>query len=267
MFKDVITMVKNSRGCYILDTVKGCSFCKNTIGGCYGDCYANNIASRYKMDFSNPVNRMFIEDKGEQIYFDDYGNNHHESSLVKAISRIEMPFVRIGEMGDPSEDWNHTVEICKSISIAKKPIVIITKHWKVLSDENLESLSKLNVIINTSISAMDSESNTIYRLEQFNRIKNYLKSILRIVSCDFNLKNETGFELSKKQDQLFSIGKGNIVDTVFRPSKNNYYVLNDIINTKKVKFLKASVLVSMHNDNCFLGFCSECPDMCGVTNR
>ena len=40
-YKPVITLTKNKRGIWDLDTVKGCkSGIDNNPNGCYGDCYA-----------------------------------------------------------------------------------------------------------------------------------------------------------------------------------------------------------------------------------
>ena len=62
-FKDKITFIKNNRGCFILDTIKGCSGCnKERPKGCYDDCYAYNITSRYKqVDFTVPIKRKINE--------------------------------------------------------------------------------------------------------------------------------------------------------------------------------------------------------------
>jgi hypothetical protein len=261
-FKDKITLNKNSRGCYILDTVKGCSCLNKKEKGCYDDCYANNIASRYGFDFSKIAKRNFYREETEQLYFLDFYDSKHEDKIIEQIKNIKMPFVRIGEMGDPSEDWQHTINICKLIYKSEKPIVIITKHWNILTDEQLEEIKDLNIIINTSISALDNDDEIETRLNQYNRIKKYCNSILRIVSCDFNLENNEGKLRSIIQRELFKNDK--IIDTVFRPNKNNQLVKNKIINVEKVKFLKSEMLASVYNKNTYFGECKKCPEMCGV---
>ena len=165
-------------------------------------------------------------------------------------------------MGDPSEDWQHTIDVCKIISKSEKPIVIITKHWNILTNEQLEEIKELNICINTSISALDNDDEIGTRLNQYNRLKKYCKSVLRIVSCDFNLKNHEGYLRSKIQKELFK--NENVIDTIFRPSKNNPLILNKIINVEKVKFLKSEVLTSIFNKNTYLGDCNNCPDLCGT---
>jgi hypothetical protein len=260
-FKDKITLARNSRGCFILDTIKGCSGCtKERPLGCYGNCYAQAIASRYRLDFNNPIRRDFERDNQPSLFgFDD---TKHESKIVKAISNIDMPFVRMGEMGDPSEDWEHTIKVCKIIALAGKPIVIITKHWKQIPKELYATISKLDLYINTSISAMDTEGEIVHRLIEYEKLKDYCKSILRVVSCDFNASNIEGARMSCIQERLFA--KDNIINTVFRPNANNPLVLGGVIKTKMIRFLGASMLASMFDKDSFLGYCKECPDMCGT---
>lgn len=257
-----ITLIKNERGCYILDTIKGCSICgKSKPLGCYDNCYAKNIASRYGFDFSHIVKRDFEKDNS-QIYFNGFTDTKHESKIIKELKTIDMQFVRIGEMGDPSESWDHTINVCKTISIAKKKIVIITKHWNAIPENIMQDISKLDLCINTSISALDSDSEIEYRLSQYNRLKNVCNSVLRIVSCDFNLENTEGIRRNKIQERLFNNEK--TLDTVFRPSSNNKLVTSGIIKAEKVKFLKGKVLASMYNKNAYFGKCDKCHDMCGV---
>jgi hypothetical protein len=261
LFKEKLTLNKNGRGCYILDTVKGCSITAEKPKGCYNDCYAKNISSRYGFDFKNPVIRCFERDK-EQLYLLDFYDTKHENEIIKKIKYSDAKFIRIGEMGDPSEDWKHTLNICKIISEAKKPIVIITKHWKTIQKELLKEVEKLNLTINTSISALDNDEEIEHRLNQYNRLKNYCNSVLRIVSCDFNLENHEGKLRSIMQKELFK--NENIIDTVFRPSVNNPFVIDKVINVKKVKFLKSNVLASVYNDKTYLGSCENCPEKCGL---
>lgn len=261
-YLEKITLNKNNRGCYILDTVKGCPGGHLYGGrGCYGDCYAQNIAARYGFNFTQPVNRQFTQDT-KQIYLFDFHDTRHENEIIRAIEKMDMPFVRIGEMGDPSGDWGHTVNICKIIAQTKKPIVIITKHWASIPDSFLGDISKLNICVNTSVSALDNEEQLEHRLTQYERLRGVCKSVLRVVSCDFNKGNLDGVDRDIIQKELFKMGP--CIDTVFRPSSNNYFVAKNIINTKKVRFLKSTVLASVHNDNTYMGDCRNCPDMCGI---
>jgi len=255
IFKDKITLIKNNRGCYILDTIKGC------LKNCYNDCYAKNIVSRYGFDFSKIIKRDFYRNK-EQLYLFNFYDNKHEQQIINQIKNKNVQFVRIGETGDPSLNWKHTINICKIISVANKPIIIITKHLKPIPNYLLKQIKNLKLYINTSISALDDDYEREYRLEQFNKLKNYCNSILRIVSCDFNKKNKIGHLKSIVQDNLFKHEK--IIDTVFRPNIKNPLVLNKVIKIKKVKFLNGFVYASIFNKNVYLGNCINCIEKCGI---
>lgn len=253
-----ITLIKNARGCWDFDTSKGCAYgMANNTNGCYGDCYAARSYKRHRYDFSKTVLRGF---KSE----------HHKHTIIAQINNIDMPFVRIGVTGDPSENWDHTLNICTAISqcnmvlysIYKKAIVIITKHWNNLTYKQLKILSNIDVIVNTSVSALDKPSLLNNRLIQYNRLKKYCKSVLRIVSCDFNLHNHIGKELNLIQTELFN--NDNVLDTILRVSNDNELVLKGVINTEKRKFLGTLCNASVHNKSTYFGKCSVCPEMCGL---
>lgn len=259
-YKDIISLSKNERGIWDLDTIKGCeSGLLENSKGCYNDCYSYKTAKRYGIDFSKSIERKFE-------------NETHRNLIVKQIEKIDMPFIRIGCSGDPSENWEHTINIIKQIKensqlslfdiSSKKQIVIITRHWKTLTDNQLNELKKYNICINTSVSALDNERLINKSLNEYNRLKPYCKSILRIVSCDFNEQNETGKTMAEIQRKLFK--NENTIDTVFRPSSKNEFVLNEIINVKKMGFMKSKALVSKYNKKTFLGKCNNCLEMCGL---
>jgi len=261
-FLSKITLNKNGRGCYILDTVKGCQVCRDEKPmGCYDNCYALNIANRYQWDFGETTKREFTKEKNQCFLF-DVSDQDHLGKIIKEIKNIDMPFVRIGEMGDPSYDWEHTLDVCQKISIAKKPIVIITKHWKKLTQEHLDIIKKLDICINTSISALDENHEIHDRLIEYERLKQYCKSVLRVVTCDFNTNNKKGIDRQIMQE--FLLRHDNILETVFRPSKENSLVLDGVINVGKVKFLGTTQLASMRTKNQYIGYCNTCPDMCGI---
>lgn len=261
-FLEKITLSKNSRGCYILDTVKGCLVCgKDKPLGCYGNCYALQIAKRYKLDFTHTVKRGFSREC-DQLYLFDASDQEHIGDIVHQIRNIDMPFIRIGEMGDPSYNWEHTINVCEILSIADKPIVIITKHWEVLTDNLLEKMQKLNICVNTSISALDSKQEIAHRLNQYHRLKKFCKSVLRVVTCDFNTSIKDGIEKNELQNELLVNSK--VIDTVFRPDKKNMYIESGLIRAESVKFLGSKCLVSMHDKSTFIGYCNDCPDMCGI---
>jgi hypothetical protein len=259
-YKEIISLSKNGRGIWDLDTIKGCkSGLLENQKGCYSDCYALKTAKRYGIDFSKSIERKFE-------------NEQHRKYIVNQIEKIDMPFIRIGCSGDPSENWQHTINIIKQIKessqlslfdiSSKKQIVIITRHWNILTDEQLKEILKYNICINTSVSALDNDNLINKSLEQYNRIKPFCKSVLRIVSCDFNEENEQGKIKAEIQRKLF---KNELtIDTVFRPSKSNQFVIDGVINTKKMGFMKSKALVSKYNKKAFLGKCENCLEMCGI---
>jgi len=260
VYKGIISLSKNGRGIWDLDTIKGCeSGIVENKNGCYSDCYALKTAKRYGIDFSKSIERNFT-------------NEAHRNKIVKQIEKIDMDFIRIGCAGDPSENWEHTFKIIKQIRessqlalfdiSSKKQIVIITRHWKLLTENQLEEIKKYNICINTSISALDKKKEIKKALTQYNRLKKYCKSVLRVVTCDFNLKNKIGRKKSIIQNNLLK--NENIIDTVFRPSIKNEFVLNEIINVKKMAFMKSKTLVSKFNKKAFLGKCDNCLEMCGL---
>ena len=249
-YSNKISITKNSRGIYSLDTSIGCaSGMNNEDGGCYNDCYAAKSAKLYGYDFSKTILRSFINEK-------------HRIKVVSQINKIKLDFIRIGTSGDPSENWEHTISIMKQIDMCNKQIVIITKHWTNLSNEQLEYLGTINVCINTSVSALDKPQLLSNSIDQYNILKKYCKSILRIVSCDFNLSNEIGNKLSIIQHELFK--NDDIIDTILRLNRKNELIKNGIVNVKESTFLGKKALISKFNRNTYFGKCSNCHEMCGV---
>jgi hypothetical protein len=245
-----ITLTRNSRGIYSLDTVMGCaSGMANEPGGCYGDCYSANAARRYGRDFSVNVLRYFESEA-------------HRRSIVARINRIRLDFVRIGSSGDPSEDWAHTVNILRGIDKCNRQIVIITRHWHTLTNEQLAYFGTINVVVNTSVSALDKPHVRDHCVAQYERMKPYCKSILRVVSCDFNINNERGHLMARAQSELFKHDA--TIDTVFRPSKRNPLVTDGVVNVARSRFMDGVSLVSKHNPSAYMGKCSTCHEMCGL---
>lgn len=258
-YSNIITLNKNSRGVYSIDPSIGCtSGMDGNKTGCYDDCYAARIARIYGYNFSKTIYRDFI-------------NASHIEQIKRQIKKVKLPFIRMGTMGDPSENWEHTIKICEALQsekqlelfeLKRKEIVIITKHWQNLTDKQLERIKALKICINTSISVLDNSDLLENSLVQFERIKPYCRSILRLVSCDFNKENTKGLEHSIKQQEIFD--NYNVIDTVFRVSLNNKLVKDGIINVHKTKFLGKNTNVSKFNKKTYFGKCDNCREMCGV---
>lgn len=259
-YKNIISLSKNERGIWDLDTIKGCeSGLIENPKGCYNDCYAYKTAKRYGINFGKSIER-------------DFENELHKNSIVRQMEKIDMPFIRIGCSGDPSENWEHTINIINKIRTSsqlslfdvssKKQIVIITRHWNVLTDNQLKELSSFNICVNTSVSALDNDRLIEKSVHQYERLKPYCKSVLRVVTCDFNYQTSEGKIKAELQRKLLK--NENVIDTVFRPSKNNIFVTSNLIKVKKMAFMKSMALVSKYNKKTFIGKCSNCLEMCGV---
>jgi hypothetical protein len=252
-YNNIITLTKNFRGVYGLDTSKGCFYgMSENKKGCYGECYAAKSAKTYGKYFNNSVLRIFKDVE-------------HVNFIRNQLYNIDMPFFRIGVFGDPSENWAHTLKIVNIVS-GIKPIVIVTKHWNTLTKNQLNELLKYDVCVNTSISALDKSEFIKHRLNQYNTLKNYCKSVLRVVTCKFNINNLQGLIFNETQKKL--LNNEYVIDNVLRVGLGNYLVKMGIINVEKKNFLSKDAYFSQSNKSTFTGSCKDCPDMCGIyTNK
>lgn len=263
LYSDKISLTENDRGVFSIDPIMGCaSGLKINKSGCYSDCYSAKSAKLYGYDFSKNVKRYF---KSRKHYYE----------IINQIKSIDLPFIRMGSSGDPSEDWEHTIQICEQLynglnntqleidgTLSKSvEIVIITKHWYNLTDNQLCRIAKMNICINTYVSAIDYIELLNNRLQQYNKLKRFCKSILRVVSFDFNKTNDLGLQYSLIQEFLFK--NDHVIDTVFRSSKHNPLVKDGIINVHKTKFLGKNALISKYNKKTYFGSCKNCLEMCG----
>lgn len=249
-YSNKIALLNNARGVWSLDPIIGCaSGTALDRRGCYNECYAARSARKYGYDFSRSILRGFDNEK-------------HRLAIVKKIRSINMPFVRMGTSGDPSENWAHTLSIIEAIKDAGKPVVIITKHWQNMTVAQLKQIANYDICVNTSVSAMDSAGQRKQAMRQYKRLKSYCKSILRIVSCEFNTENKIGAKLEKIQGDLFAhVGA---IDTVFRCSKNHALGVAGVIKIRETKFLGKKCIVSKRNPKAYFGKCGTCQEMCGV---
>ena len=253
-YSSVITVTKNGKGVIDVDTVKGCSLGMQAYpgGGCYDECYAYKIATRYGFDFTKSVSRKFVD-------------REHLNTITRLLNSYDTTWYRIGTTGDPSYDWNNTIVVCNALRHTMKIPVIVTKHWIKLKDEQINKLKHLGVIFNTSTSGMDTDNEIEYRVEQIKRLKQLgIKSINRVVTCNYG-NSDWARSCVKKQNYLLSITP--IIDNPFRCSNTNFHVKNgDIILTnKQFSVGGGGKLVSLHRDDIYLGTCYNCPDQCGVT--
>jgi len=248
-YTNKISLVQNNRGVWDLDPFKGCEDgINNNSKGCYGLCYAYKIAKFRGYNFGKTVYRYFETDRS-------LGNILKKISQSSFIKGVQPPLVRIGVMCDPSFDWEHTLNIIEKIKLYNSKIVVITKHWKELKENQLYRLKGL--YINTSISALDTEIQIKHRLGWYNKLKKHCHSILRVNTADFNDKN-----LKKIQNKL--LNNKNVINNLLRIPKNHKLIKNKIINVEKRQFLTSNVLTSKYNKDVHFGYCVNCPDKCGI---
>lgn len=249
-YKDELTVDVNDKGVLDMDTVKGCALgLKDNPAGCWGLCYAKKVADFRGLDFGISVSRRI---KGLA----------HANKLAKIIKSYPLGFVRIGTMGDPCHAWEHTLNVCKWLRGCGKTPIIVTKHWVRATDEVLKGMGEAGVIFNTSISAMDTDEHLAYRLGEFNRYKNFGKSILRIVSCNFNRENPEGKRMGEIQDGLFK--QDRVLDTPLRCTTQYPLVVKGIIKIAKEMDLHSEVYMSKWNKEAHTGDCQHCKELCGV---
>jgi hypothetical protein len=141
--------------------------------------------------------------------------------------------------------------------------VIVTKHWLTLTDEHIATLKLMCAVVNTSISAMDTDAEMRHRLDQHNRLNALgLRSVLRIVTCEYG-HTEWARMCKEKQEFLMSLGKH--IDNPLLARKTNPHVLNgDILMSRQNDSVGGGKMVSLHSASVHLGTCEKCPDQCGA---
>ena len=252
LYHDSITASVNAKGCMDVDTVKGCSEGMTAEpGGCYGECYAAKIATRYGIDFSTSVPRGFVD------------RWQHRDILVRQLRAHPLTWYRIGVMGDPSHAWNHTLAVIRNLRTGERTAVIVTKHWRPLSDDHLSQLLELDVVVHTSASGLDTEARVDHRIRQHERLLHFgVRSLIRLVTCSFG-ESEWAAQARHRQDRLLAMGP--VIDTPLRVSPDNPRVASgDLLTTRRPDALGGGTLLSLHDPSVFLGNCADCPDQCGV---
>jgi hypothetical protein len=252
-YGDALTVSVNRKGVIDVDTVKGCTLGMRAYPetGCYGECYARKIALRNGIAFNVSISREFMDWR------------EHRDTCIKQLLDQPAIWYRIGVMGDPCHDWDHTVAVVTALRHARKTAVIITKHWVPLSDDNISRLLMLDVVVHTSVSGMDTAAELHHRLTQLERLRGYgIPSVARVVTCEYG-DSEWARESDEKQRYLLSLSP--VIDNPLRARLSNPRVQNgDIRITRRVDSIGGGSNVSLHLSTVFLGHCSRCPDRCGV---
>jgi hypothetical protein len=260
-YKRALSAVVNRKGVLDVDTFKGCpsGVSANGPSGCYGACYAARIANLYKRDFARGVERSSKKEPFQIRLFDTAGDGW-PSVVYRIVEQHELPWFRIGTMGDPSHAWDATVEACEWLGVLRTPVVV-TKHWFAASDSHIRRLRTAGVVLNTSVSALDSDQELGYRLKQHHRfVSSGVRAVLRVVTCDFckaSMRDRQGALLSHKDR----------IDNPLRVTDRHSLVTGGIIRVEKHRDLQAVVSMSLHDKSVYVGHCKDCPDQCGVKTK
>lgn len=251
-YRNVLTVDINEKGVVDVDTVKGCTagMSARPGTGCYGGCYAAKIAKFRGIDFAQAVTRK-VHSKAQA------------REIERAVCDAPQGFFRIGVMGDPCHDWEETVSTVEWLADFARP-VIITKHWRVATDDQLRRLAACSTVLNTSISALDTPAELKHRKGQFYRFKLAGgESVARIVSCDFNPENAEGARMAAIQSDLFTLRP--TLDNPLRAPLNHPLATAGVIRLTKMKDLGSERTISLTNPSTYVGHCASCPDVCGIT--
>jgi hypothetical protein len=221
-------------------------------GGCYGECYAKKISLRNGIDFNTSVSRKFVDQW------------QHRDIIIKQLINSGSSWYRIGVMGDPSYDWDNTINVINCLRHAGKTAVVVTKHWIALSDHHVSRLMDLDVVLQTSTSGMDNDNEIHHRVGQIERLKKYgIPSVNRVVTCEYGV-SDWSKACQEKQSFLLSILP--IIDNPLRVSSRNARLLSGEIKvTKRTDSVGGGKLVSLHSGSLYLGKCETCPDQCYIS--
>lgn len=250
-YQPLLTASENQKGVLDVDTVKGCTLgmCAYPEGGCYGECYAQKTAARYGIDFATSVSRRLTP--------------WNRRTVFHAIRDFPATWYRIGTAGDPCHDWENTLEVCEAMQATGKVPVIITKHWIPLTNEQILRLKKLEAIVNTSTSGLDTDAQTKHRVRQILRLKMLgVESVNRVVTCDYG---NTEWAAPRKERQRYLLTIGPVIDNPLRADKNNPRVADGSIRLTRMEHaVGGGKMVSLHRADIYLGTCAGCPDQCGA---
>jgi len=250
-YSNILTVDINQKGVLDVDTVKGCTagMSARPETGCYGGCYAAKIAKYRGLDFATAVTRKVF-------------SSAQARAIERKVMNAPQGFFRIGVMGDPCHAWEDTISVVEWLSEFAHPVVI-TKHWRVATDDQLKRLAICGTALNTSISALDTPQELKHRKAQFFRFKLLGgNSVARVVSCEFNELNEDGARMMAVQDELFLLKP--TLDNPLRVARNHPLVTSGTIKLSVVKDLESERTISLTNKSTYVGHCAGCPDVCGV---
>lgn len=251
LYRGALTAEVNQKGVLDVDTVKGCTIGMRVRpgGGCYDECYAAKIATRYGIDFATSVSRKLMP--------------WDRSTIFKTVQDFSANWYRIGTAGDPCHDWDNTLDVCEFLQGTGKIPVIITKHWIALDDSHVSRLFALGAVVNTSTSGLDTDAETKHRVAQIERLRTAgIRSINRVVTASYGT-SKWAINAANKQEHLLSITP--LIDNPLRVTKSNPRVVSgDIVIERHDDAVGGGKIISLHSPHAYLGTCANCPDQCGV---
>lgn len=125
-----------------MDTVMGCK------GGCWG-CYAEGSQGTLggAIKFDAPTSQILRPSllQGDSL--------RHLLRVSGHASDLPKRWIRCGVMGDPSYDWELTTRAAETVSMTGTRMVIITKFWKMPTEEQLARLALSGAIFHWSVIA------------------------------------------------------------------------------------------------------------------
>jgi hypothetical protein len=145
-FKSKVIRLKenNKTDKNVMDSVYGCH------GGCLG-CYAEMSPGTqwHAIKFDHPVSQILVP----ALLQGDTLLHLTRCASKKLANATPKEWVRNGVMGDPSYDWELTTRCAETVSMMGTRMVIITKLWKMPSDEQLARLALSGAIFHWSVIA------------------------------------------------------------------------------------------------------------------
>ncbi len=149
-----------------VDPVYGCVGALSNIDeetgdayGCPWGCYALFSFKKLKADFSTPVPQIV----DERVLKED---------LRKVKRRSNRHWVRNGVIGDPSLSWETTLDVCDIENRMELTPVVFTRQWVDPSLTQVKELIANNVLLHSTICAVDSDGFLSPRKEL---VKTYLR--------------------------------------------------------------------------------------------
>lgn len=217
----------NSKRFNLLETVYGCG----TNGmhcpwGCNAKFTFKKVLPDARARFDIPVPQI-LDEKSLLKDFIKLKNRFRKLEHLQKRKENRAPFFSIGSMGDPSYFWSGpdgdecTVGACEIGWKSRVYPVVFTRFWKLPTPDERTRLYESNAVINSTISALDSDTFLRPRLHEARR---YLslggKWVQRVVTFYFDDTTQEGRRLWRRQDELM---KGRIPGV----SDNNAIVIEN----------------------------------------